>query len=162
VGSRLGVSADAPYLDCAYKLVEYAGRGRLKLSPGKEILPGGKQVFRLSRDGEDVGDVIALEAEAQEEVLREARDCFTDVLVGDSGAGDVVGRPLLEPVMRAGRRLAAGRVPLEEARRHAAASLARLPAACRALEPAEPAYPVTTSVRLQAEVSRLHSELQSA
>jgi nicotinate phosphoribosyltransferase len=34
VGSRLGVAADAPYLDMAYKLVAHAGRPTLKLSAG--------------------------------------------------------------------------------------------------------------------------------
>ncbi|MFO7813803.1 MAG: nicotinate phosphoribosyltransferase, partial [Pelovirga sp.] len=34
VGTSMGVSKDAPDLDIAYKLCEYAGKGRLKLSPG--------------------------------------------------------------------------------------------------------------------------------
>src|SRR5665213_3388690 len=46
VGTHLGVSADAPYLDSAYKLVAYDGRPVAKLSPGKATLPGPKQVFR--------------------------------------------------------------------------------------------------------------------
>ena len=46
VGTRLGVSADVPYLDTAYKLVSYEGRPAAKLSPGKETYPGAKQVFR--------------------------------------------------------------------------------------------------------------------
>jgi nicotinate phosphoribosyltransferase len=46
IGTRLGVSDDAPYVDTAYKLVEYAGRPVVKLSPGKATLPGPKQVFR--------------------------------------------------------------------------------------------------------------------
>ena len=35
VGTDLAVSSDAPALDIAYKLVEYAGVGRMKLSVGK-------------------------------------------------------------------------------------------------------------------------------
>ena len=35
VGTRLGVSADAPCLDIAYKLVEYEGRPVLKLSTAR-------------------------------------------------------------------------------------------------------------------------------
>lgn len=35
VGTRMDVSADAPYLDMAYKLVEYEGRHVLKTSAGK-------------------------------------------------------------------------------------------------------------------------------
>jgi len=46
VGTKVGVSADAPWTDCAYKLVEYAGRPVLKLSTKKQTLPGPKQVFR--------------------------------------------------------------------------------------------------------------------
>jgi nicotinate phosphoribosyltransferase len=55
VGTRMGVSADAPFIDTAYKLVEYAGRPVMKLSAGKETFPGPKQVFRDS----GVRDVIA-------------------------------------------------------------------------------------------------------
>lgn len=46
VGTRMGVSADAPYLDSAYKLVSYDGRPVAKLSSGKATYPGAKQVFR--------------------------------------------------------------------------------------------------------------------
>jgi nicotinate phosphoribosyltransferase len=42
----MGVSADAPYLDSAYKLVAYGDRPVLKLSPEKSTAPGRKQVFR--------------------------------------------------------------------------------------------------------------------
>jgi nicotinate phosphoribosyltransferase len=46
IGTRMGVSADAPSLDSAYKLVEYAGSPVMKLSPAKLTLPGAKQVYR--------------------------------------------------------------------------------------------------------------------
>lgn len=46
VGTKVGTSADAPYLDSAYKLVEYDQRPVLKLSEGKATAPGCKQVFR--------------------------------------------------------------------------------------------------------------------
>ncbi len=49
VGTRMGVSADAPSLDSAYKLVEYDGRPMLKLSEHKATEPGRKQVFRGRR-----------------------------------------------------------------------------------------------------------------
>ena len=50
VGTAMGVSSDAPDLDIAYKLVEYAGRGRMKLSTGKPTLPGAPlQARRASR-----------------------------------------------------------------------------------------------------------------
>jgi nicotinate phosphoribosyltransferase len=35
VGTKVGTSADAPYLNSAYKLVEYAGRPVMKMSPEK-------------------------------------------------------------------------------------------------------------------------------
>lgn len=60
VGTRMGVSADAPYLDSAYKLVEYDGRPVTKLSPGKQTSPGRKQVFR--REG-TLEDTIGLRGE---------------------------------------------------------------------------------------------------
>jgi nicotinate phosphoribosyltransferase len=46
VGTKMGVSADAPYLDSAYKLAGYAGRPVMKLSQGKATWPGAKQVHR--------------------------------------------------------------------------------------------------------------------
>jgi nicotinate phosphoribosyltransferase len=38
VGTKLGVSADSPYLDMVYKLVRFGGRDVRKLSPGKKTL----------------------------------------------------------------------------------------------------------------------------
>lgn len=124
VGTRMGVSADAPSLDMVYKLSEYAGAGRLKLSTGKAILPGAKQVFRVEEGGEAVRDVIGR--------------------ADESGPG----RPLLRPVMRDGQRLEASVVALDEARRHAAEEVGRLPARIQALEPADPPYPVSVSQEL--------------
>src|SRR6266511_3061913 len=46
VGTKMGVSADAPYLDSAYELVAYGDRPVLKLSPEKATVPGRKRVFR--------------------------------------------------------------------------------------------------------------------
>ena len=46
VGSHMGVSADAPYFDIAYKLVEYESRPVLKLSSGKRTWVGRKQIHR--------------------------------------------------------------------------------------------------------------------
>lgn len=64
IGSKLTTSADVPFFDCAYKLVEYAGIGRRKLATGKSTWPGSKQVFRhFSSEGIMVGDTLALEHE---------------------------------------------------------------------------------------------------
>ncbi len=127
VGTRMGVSEDAPSLDIVYKLCAYAGRGRVKLSTGKPVLPGRKQVFRSETGGTATGDVIARADET------------------------LAGRPLLRSVMQGGRRTEAGRDTLDAARARAAEELARLPDAVRGLAPADPAYPVRGSARLQAD-----------
>lgn len=124
VGTGLGVSKDAPSLDVAYKLTSYAGRGRVKLSPGKRILPGRKQVFRIERGGVAIRDVLAR--------WDEDRD----------------GRPLLRHVMQGGERLDAGREDLETARSRAREEIAELPERTRALEDADPPYPVKVSETL--------------
>jgi nicotinate phosphoribosyltransferase len=132
VGTRLDTSADAPYLDCAYKLVEYAGRARRKRSEGKATWPGRKQVWR-GHDGAGRmgGDILGLEHERHP------------------------GTPLVVPVMRGGRRVGPP-VSLDDARAHAAASLAALPDALRALDGgASYAVEVTPALRaLAAEVDR--------
>jgi nicotinate phosphoribosyltransferase len=99
VGTRVGVSADAPYLDSVYKLVEYDGRPVLKLSAEKSTEPGRKQVFR----GEG-GDVIGLRDEPAPPATE----------------------PLLVPVMLGGKRAGPPR-NLETARRLFEADLAQLP-----------------------------------
>ncbi len=78
VGTKMGVSGDAPWLDIAYKLVEYAGHPVLKLSPGKISWPGTKQVFR-QRDsqGQLQRDIIGLRDEnipGMEPVLHKVMD----------------------------------------------------------------------------------------
>ncbi|MBE0500875.1 MAG: nicotinate phosphoribosyltransferase [Desulfuromonadales bacterium] len=136
VGTSMGVSKDAPDLDIAYKLCEYAGRGRLKLSPGKPILPGRKQIFRMSENENDIRDVVA---QADEQLP---------------------GRPLLEAVMRNGERLAAGRVELEAARAYAGRQTARLPDRIRAITPAEPPYPVEVSPELSRHQKEIKDRVQ--
>lgn len=79
VGTQLGVSADVPYIDTVYKLVEFDGRPVVKLSPAKATAPGRKQVWRGPKE-----DVLGLRDEAAPGPNHE---------------------PLLEPVMRAGRRV---------------------------------------------------------
>jgi len=63
VGTRMGVSGDAPWTDMAYKLVRYGERPVLKLSSGKVSLPAAKQVFRFTEVGYLHHDVIALREE---------------------------------------------------------------------------------------------------
>jgi len=120
VGTKMGVSADAPYLDSAYKLVAYGGRPVMKLSAGKTSAPGAKQVHRGPG-----GDLLALRDEP-------------------SPPGH---EPLLLPVMAAGRRLSAPE-PLAAAQRRCRADLASLPPAARALRGPQP-VPVRISEQLQ-------------
>jgi nicotinate phosphoribosyltransferase len=76
VGTKLDTSEDAPYLECAYKLVEYAGKPRLKTSAGKATLPGRKQIFRQTDAGVMSGDMVTLEEErpAGEPLLRKVME----------------------------------------------------------------------------------------
>jgi nicotinate phosphoribosyltransferase len=124
VGTAMTTSADAPSLDCAYKLQEYAGRPCRKRSEGKATWPGRKQVYRqYRRDGRDDYDLVTTEQ--------------------DHGAGD----PLLHPVMTEGHRL----VPVQkltELRQRAATQLALLPDSLRSLECDHP-YDVRISQPLQ-------------
>jgi nicotinate phosphoribosyltransferase len=130
IGTRMNTSADAPYLDCAYKLVEYDGRARRKRSEGKATWPGTKQVFRRhAPDGRIAGDVLTLATQT------------------------LPGTPLLIPYMRAGRLLAATPA-LNALREHARAEFAQLPAPLRSLDDAEPCpVEIAASLRtLAAEV----------
>jgi nicotinate phosphoribosyltransferase len=138
VGTKMAVSRDAPDLDMAYKLVEYAGEPRMKLSWHKVIYPGRKQVFRVLEQGRMSRDVIGRHDE------------------------DLDGEPLLRHVMAGGRRLPAGRVSLNEARAHARSELSRLPSALRSLEPAAPPYPVDVSAGLQGDLEALRRTLVAA
>ncbi len=131
VGTRMGVSADHPYLDTAYKLVGYAGRPRMKLSTDKSNLPGRKQVFRT-----DARDVIGLHDEP------------------------IDGRPLLVKVMAAGTRLPAGERTLAEISAHRQQDVESLPPHLRGLEPADPPQRVDLSPGLAAEIERLRHDLQ--
>jgi nicotinate phosphoribosyltransferase len=67
IGTKMVTSADKPYLDCAYKLCEYAGLARRKKSEGKSTWPGRKQVFR-STDANSLfaHDILTLEGDSQQ------------------------------------------------------------------------------------------------
>ena len=135
VGTRMGTSADAPYLNCAYKLVEYAGEDRMKLSRDKATLPGRKQVFRVRESGVNAGDTIA----------RHDETC--------------PGTPLLQPVMRSGMLLPGALTTLSASRDHCRAERAALPARLNALEPGPP-YPVELSAGLRAASAHLEHRLR--
>jgi nicotinate phosphoribosyltransferase len=130
VGTKMDTSADAPYLECAYKIMEYAGIPRFKKSKGKATLPGRKQVFRNYENGIMSGDVIGLENE------------------------DLEGRPLLKKYMSAGT--LSGPMPsLKDIARHASEQMRALPGHLRVLE-SGPDYPV----ELSAGLNRLRGEVE--
>jgi nicotinate phosphoribosyltransferase len=124
VGASLDASSDAPVLECAYKLQEYRGKARRKLSEGKVTWPGRKQVWReIGADGLICGDILSLDTDTQP------------------------GEKLLVPVMKDGRRIGAA-APLADIRAHAARELARLPIPLQRLESGAD-YPVTIADALQ-------------
>ena len=103
VGTRLTTSADVPYLDCVYKLQEYAGRPCRKKSEEKVTWPGRKQVFRqYTLDGHIAGDVLTT---------------ADDPLDGEA---------LIQPIMKSGNRICAS-PSLQESRTYAGEQLRHLP-----------------------------------
>ena len=125
IGTKMDTSADAPYLDCAYKLQEYAGIARRKRSEGKATWPGRKQVYRNYDDnGMMSGDTVTVDN------------------------APYPGQPLLQWVMQGGKTLA-GQPTLVEAREYARCQLNSLPMSLRQLSNT-PEYPVIISAELQA------------
>jgi len=125
VGTALVVSDDAPGLDCAYKLQEYAGIARRKRSEGKSTWPGRKQVFRELRDGRLYRDRLALDGETLD------------------------GARLIQPMMRDGRRLAPAPT-LAQLRERALAALETLPEPLRRLDAAPTPYRAEVTPALRA------------
>ncbi len=139
VGTKMGTSADRPYLDGIYKLCEtQTSTGKfspiMKLSKDKITLPGRKQVYRFKNsDGILLKDVIALTDEP------------------------AVGEPLLIQVMEKGKLLY--KLPrLEEIRKIAAANLSKLPPQHKELMNA-PAYPVELSQKLLNLIAKLKLQI---
>ena len=138
LGTKVGVSADAPWSDMAYKLVCYDGRPVMKLSQDKSYRPGAKQVYRLTdRQGMFAQDVIALEEERP-------------------AAGD----PLLEPVMEHGR-LIGPSPPLDQIRERFDHDFERLDPHIKVLG-GPPRYPVAVSPALERLTNRVQSSIASA
>ena len=124
VGGRMGVSDDAPVLDTAYKLVEYAGRARMKLSTDKVSLPGRKQVFRETESETFKRDVIGIAGEK------------------------LSGEPLLMKVMENGRRTQPAET-LDQIRARCLSGIQKLPQPLLSLLPSEWEYPVELSQGLR-------------
>lgn len=120
VGTKMTTSADAPYLDCAYKLVEYAGIARRKRSEGKATWPGRKQVFRsFDPRGRMCGDILTIESDK------------------------LTGTPLIQHVMKQGKQIA-GQPDIKKSREYAFSQLAGLPDYLVQLNKSEK-YPVEIS-----------------
>jgi len=132
IGVSLDVSTDAPALDCAYKLQEYAGKPRRKRSEGKATWPGRKQAWRsYDAGGRMRGDILSVETDKQ--------------------SGDT----LIQQVMRGGKRVAPAPT-LAQIRERAAREMARLPEKLARLEAFD--YPVTIADALKtaaAEADRI-------
>lgn len=113
VGTRMVTSADLPFLDIVYKLVETESpegiiKYKVKLSAGKRTLPGRKQVYRYSTDnGVYAKDIICLAAEKPEER----------------------GRAMLEPIIQKGR-LIKELPSIHKIRKYAQQEISRLPESC--------------------------------
>jgi nicotinate phosphoribosyltransferase len=140
VGTRMGTSADRPYVDIIYKLCEKMNeQGEfqpiMKLSERKTTLPGRKQVFRFKDErGNFVKDVIALEGE------------------------DIGGEPLLVKVMEKGR-IVYDLPPIEEIRKRALNNLSMLPEKYKRLKGAAK-YPVELSPELKKLMRDLREKLK--
>jgi nicotinate phosphoribosyltransferase len=110
IGVSLATSIDAPAFDCAYKLQEYSGQPKRKLSEGKVTWPGRKQVWRsYDTDGRMRGDILSVESDTQS------------------------GETLIAPVMRGGKCIMPS-PPLAQIRARASRDLARLPEPLARLE----------------------------
>ena len=133
VGAHMATSSDSPVLDTAYKLAEYAGQPKLKLSESKATLPGRKQIFRKRFSGKATGDTIGLRDE------------------------HVTGDPLLQQVMAAGKRL---RPPesLQSCRDRCRAEVTGLPENLLSLAAADVPYNIDISpglMRLRDEIAQM-------
>ena len=138
VGTRVGVSDDAPWSDMAYKLVRYDQMPVMKLSTDKASLPGAKQVFRLQTpQGRFDRDILA---------------CADESLPG--------GEALLEPVMQDGRRLGS-RPHLDDIRTRLGQDLARLDGHYQRLYN-PPRYPVTLSAQLERLAAQVQERMPDA
>lgn len=135
VGTKAGVSADAPWSDMVYKLVRFDERPVMKLSEGKASLPGAKQIFRRKDDyGNLSGDIIALQEDS----------------------GPVASEPLLEEVMTAGARTLPA-PDLEELQQNFRREFALLDSRFKDLN-RPPHFPVEVSPNLQRMTAEVREE----
>jgi len=139
VGTKLGTSADKPYVDVIYKLCETMNeQGKfspiMKLSEGKITLPGRKQVYRVTdKNGHYSKDRITL-------VYEKAK-----------------GKPLLIKVMEKGE-MTYNLPSLDEIRSTTAENISKLPAKYKLINGL--AYPVELSRGLQNLIESLKKKLR--
>jgi nicotinate phosphoribosyltransferase len=139
VGTKMGTSADKPYVDVIYKLCETMNENGnfspiMKLSEDKVTLPGRKQVYRLKdKKGNFRKDIIALDAEK------------------------VNGEPLLVKVMEKGE-ITYDLPALDEIRAAATRNLSKLPEKYKTLTGA-PEYPVELSQNLERLIRKLKKKI---
>jgi nicotinate phosphoribosyltransferase len=139
VGTAIATCNDAPDPEFTYKLVQYAGRGRIKTSAGKVSTPGLKQIFRaFNADGTPVADLVGLADESIHTVSREFKPLAARV------------ETMLAPILDGGHRVNP-RPTLNESRARAAAEIASIDPRLKQLRrPAE--YPVRHSAALASTV----------
>jgi nicotinate phosphoribosyltransferase len=139
VGTKMGTSADKPYVDVIYKLCETMSESgnfspMMKLSEGKVTLPGRKQVYRFKdKNSNFAKDLIALADEK------------------------IKGEPLLVKVMEKGE-IIYDFPSLDEIRATAAENLSKLPEKYKKLTGA-PTYPVELSQDLEVLIRKLKKKL---
>lgn len=121
IGTKLDTSADKPYLNCAYKLEEYANKPRRKFSEGKATYPGRKQVFRSV---DKHYDVIGLAYEVIEEA-----------------------QPLLMPIIKNGLRIQSE--TLDQIRERVKKQISWLPEKLKTLQAVDVPYQVLLSEALK-------------
>lgn len=137
IGTRLVTSSDKAYLDCAYKLEEYAGLPRRKRSEGKATWPGRKQVYRYYQaDGSMSHDLVTLDTDRGE------------------------GQPLLTQIVKTGKRLKKQET-LSVMRERAELEINRLPGELRSLQKQKP-YLVTISEALRACAASVDARLKNS
>ena len=137
VGTKMGVSADVPYLDTAYKLVAYDDRPVAKFSKGKTTLAGAKQLFRAyDENGLFREDWLGLR---DQEPVPETK-------------------PLLQKVMASGKRTRPEE-PLEKIRQRAARELDALPQRLKNINNEGEPYPVHLTPELEALQERVRQSV---
>ena len=131
VGTKVGVSADAPFIDVVYKMVRFKGQNKRKLSPGKITLAGAKQVFRKTDpSGRYREDILGLREENMDE-----------------------GEPLLEMVMENGKPIRP-HPTLQTIRKRFETNFSRLDKKYKSID-TRAIYPVKLSRRIQDLQERL-------